>query len=576
MMADVRSLAEAGVDPVGSANEFFKMACNRGHTDIVMYLASLPKVKAHSSTSSYLGRYLLRTNDIDNMRRLFLGDPPQFVFDPDCLYRPWPAFFQDPKLMTLLSSYDDQNAIRALFSRAVGNGDLEVVEGFLKNIDLFNRELVEASRRSSYIAAAAKHGDREMVLALLAHPRRCRRDRFRQQIRLLQRYSCDAYVTEDFLRAIASSRFLHTHFKYYLPSETLHRMFPDQAVWEADPFLRQVARSDENRSRFACFARTLENVYMNTFFDKSAGLFGDIKIAGGTPWHDGHFIKLISLMQKWRPLPRSRQLKTLIAHLGQVAEMVSKGKGIRRLLEQRLKDLSGGETYLFFVQGGRHGGYALATKKDNSRLNVKIFNSHHDIAAFDSAGKQVPYIEWDDLPLEELLSKDPFALPDSKFILSDNLPPRPPANLPEHMMTKGQRIGSCSAFKFWLVARHDLETLPRFLEFSVALHLAFIEDLTFNFAARMREWDAKITRGWLATIRTPHFEGQLLRDLRKISCDNPRLHTKLLNQMVFSMQRRYHIIYPEIDWNDIPTVSDALQWREVFLAEIDHPKGCTC
>jgi hypothetical protein len=175
-------------------------------------------------------------------------------------------------------------------------------------------------------------------------------------------------------------------------------------------------------------------------------------------------------------------------------------------------------------------------------------------------------IEWDDLPLEEVLSKDVCNFENNSFIFSSTAKVHPPANLPVHMRVKDQRIGSCAGYKFWLVARHDLETLPRFLEFAVAFHLAFIEDLAENFDARMREWGAKMTRGWLAITLTPHFEGQLLKDIEGIKGEDWDMYKTLQEQIIRSVQERYRHLYPRFcNWDDETAVLEFIPWKEKFM-----------
>jgi hypothetical protein len=277
---------------------------------------------------------------------------------------------------------------------------------------------------------------------------------------------------------------------------------------------------------------------------------------------------MVQDMEKTRPLPPSRQMNTLKAHLRQVAEIASSQEGRPH---DMLRALPVGETYLFSIESLNHTGYALATKTDDAHLNLKVFNSYHKIVARDSSGKIIPYVEWDCLPLEEVLSAGFTYFADNEFLFSRASKPHEPLNLPGHMKTKGQRIGSCSAFKFWLIARHDLETLPRFLEFSVAFHLAFIEDLTENFEERMQEWNVMVPRGWFAITRTPHFEGQLLKDIEAIKDikGEEEMFQNLHDQIIRSVQRRYRRHYPLLcNWDDERAVREFIPWKEKFLAEI--------
>jgi hypothetical protein len=313
---------------------------------------------------------------------------------------------------------------------------------------------------------------------------------------------------------------------------------------------------------------------MVLFFDKSAGLFGAKEVGGGAPfWVDGHFINLVSDMEKWKRLPESRQWNTFKKHLEQIAEVsiaFRDDKPWTGIVQEKLSDLPRLQTYLFTVDGGSHTGYALATKKDNGLLNIKVFNSFHDILSHDDLRPRESYIEWDDLPVENYLYKQMHSLSSSQFLVSYTHNSQLPKNLAKHMKIKGQRIGSCPGYKFWLVAKYDLETFPRFVEFSVALHLWFIEDLAANFEQRMREWDAKLTRGWFAITRTPHFEGQLLKDLEDIKTEDFGMYAKLRRQIIESVQRRYSSLYPELNWEDEYAVLAFIHWKKKYL-EMIHP-----
>lgn len=145
------------------------------------------------------------------------------------------------------------------------------------------------------------------------------------------------------------------------------------------------------------------------------------------------------------------------------------------------------------------------------------------------------------------------ALPTNKYLENRINPTRARGNPPTPGLVLKQ-IG-----KFWLIAKYDVATLPRFLEFSVAFHLALIEDLAVNIEARMKEWNAEVTRGWLVITRTPHFEGQLLKDIDDIRGDE-EMYQKLSGQIIQSVQRRYPSIYQQYNWNDEQVVLDSRRW----------------
>lgn len=585
----VKCLLQAGADPVGTGNEPFIEACDKLHADIIWYLFGIPAVKEkavkeNTKTAKALVYYLFRKADVAGMRRLFLGDPPEISFDLKflCIYdtemydKGIRSFFNDRDLVALLSRHKDIRLLKNVFKISVYYGSLSIVKGFLENIDSFDKEFTKFTLKSFLltIAIRGKRPYEHMVMLLLNHPRRSRRDRYRLQIRLLQRYSSEAYVTEDFLKAIRSSDILRDNIKYYLPEKTLHQIYPDESDWKSDPFLMKVTRSCLNEYSFSWrHLDNLEKFYMLTFFDKSAGLFGGTKINSGTIWMDNHFIGMVESAEVAKLVTGSPQLNLLKRHLEQAAEIakyIENSDLAYELIGRRLRDLPVGDTYLFSIRGDQHTGYALATKADASHLNVKVFNADLNIITdYDDAGTTVPYIEWDGVSLDELLSKSLHTLDSSEFILSEKNKPHPPANLPGHMRIKGQRIGSCAAYKFWLIARHDLETLPRFLELAVAIHLHFIEDLTANFDAKMTEWEALLPRGWLAIIRTPHFEGQLLRDIKDIKDEDRGMYEKLYSKIIHSVQRRYRTIYPErCDWENEQAVLDFIHWRERYLATV--------
>jgi hypothetical protein len=575
----VKIMVETGVDPIGINNKPFILTCEREYSDIIWYLFSLEKVKEHKETPTHLLRYLFRTEDVAKLRQLFLGDPPEIPFPPSFLSdeqivqsRGLQSFFADRDLVALLARNSDKMAVWYPFYHAIINGWLSIVKGYLANLALFDEWFIKGSLDPRYAPIAAACGHTETALALLTHPRRSRQDRFRLQFRLLQRYSSTVFVTDDFLRYARSSPMFHTHLKYYLPYKTLRRVVPDDAEWAADSFLR----ASQHTYRFHTdMYDTRECALLLLFFDKSAGLLGDAKTSGGKYRNDTHHIRMVEEMGRRMPLPEGREMATFKEHLGQVAEALSTGRQSQHAA-QKLGELPVGETYMFSVDSSSHTGYAIATKTDDSHLDVKVFNSYHKAVHEGEVGKwrRWPYIEWDGLPLEEVLAKDFGELNSNAFVLSDTITPHPPKDLPAHMRTKGQRIGSCAGFKFWLVARHDLETLPRFLEFSVAFHLAFIEDLAENFDARMREWDAKMTRGWLAITRTPHFEAQLLKDIKDIEEEDQDMYKKLHDRIIQSVQRRYRILYPQLcNWADANEVAEFIACKKKFLADIPDEDG---
>jgi hypothetical protein len=409
----VKGLVEAGVDPTVVDNKPFIEACREGYRDIIWYLFGLENVKEHESTPAHLLPYIFRGDrDRDNaeMRKWFLGGPPELVFTPSCLLdekiaqsRGLQRFFADRDLVALLTRYPDTLKVWRAFGLAAIKGWLPIVKGYLANLDLFDEWFIEKSLKIRFLMSLAGIGQRETALELLLHPRRSRRDRYRLQFRLLQRYSADVYVTNDFLRYICSfKQLLYSHLLYYLPAKTLHRLFWNAAEWSSDPFLQEVERSDKNSNEFYA-NNAMELVSMVTFFDKSAGLFGEVEIPGGIFWNDLYHIRMVEDMERRRRLPDSREYRKFKEHLRQVADTFSAigpepAVGTRvgvlaakPLLSQlsnhaaeKLKYLPVGESYMFAIGSSGHTGYALATKADAAHLNIKVFNSYHQIVDDDN------------------------------------------------------------------------------------------------------------------------------------------------------------------------------------------------
>jgi hypothetical protein len=578
-LPSVRVLVDDGqADPVGAGNAAFIGACTGGHAAVIWYLFGLPAVKGHRLTPGPLGFHLLAVQDMAMIRRLFLGSPPAIAFHPKSLYSARAPryegavgeFFADPALVGLLGRSDDTKVVADLFGSFVRHGRLGIVRAFLRHIDGFGGAFVRASLASHLVTTAALAGHKDVVVELLDHPRRSRRNRFRLQVRMLQRYSSERYVTPDFIDEVRAFPVLRTHLRYYLSSRVLHRLFPEQADWDTDEFLGSVARTDALPRRGGPSEQ--ERFRVNLFFDKSGGLFGDTggtEIDGGTVLLDRFIWPMLQAMEQRRPLPASGQWGALKDHLARVSA-VATAPGMwepsQGAVKEDVRRLAPGDTYLLSLATGGHLAFALVTRLEGARLNVKVFNAYHSIITYDAGRRKDPYVEWEGVPLEEFLARDLYRFPSPDFALSKAVPPGLPRGLPAHMKTKGQRTGSCPAFRFWLVARHDLGTLPRFLEFSVALHLAFIEDLAANFGERMAEWGARFPRAWLAAIRTPHFEGQLLKDIEGMK-DAGEMYEKVRGQIVQSVRGRYRKIYPEHehDWDDDAFVVDFIRWRERLL-----------
>jgi hypothetical protein len=334
--------------------------------------------------------------------------------------------------------------------------------------------------------------DVESTIFYLHFPLNTKWETLRLFLRLLQRRPSAAYVVGVLLEYEIPPEIVDEHLKYYWPASVLHQIFTGKSDWESDEFLNAVALT---RSSYKAFG--YEKLHANLFFDRCKGLFGEDRWNGmeGGAYYEQFFVEMLGRLESAGRLTASPQLDTLKRHLAQAAAAMKHDLmeyGTFELPEllweidagkvtEALTRLPISETYLFNIFCTDHTGYALVRRTSDTMLNVKVFESMHRCAG----SKRSPlYHEWDDLPLEEFLAKCTTRIDSPSLILSQRTKPEIPASLSLAQTAVPQLTGTCSCHKFWLLAQHDLETLPAFMELRVAVHLDFLERLAGRFKER--------------------------------------------------------------------------------------------
>lgn len=385
-------------------------------------------------------------------------------------------------------------------------------------------------------------------------------------LELAQRQSFDALELGRQRGITFDQTLLQKHIRYYLPKSKLEELYPKSEVdWARDEFLSAVEATD-----FSSEPETYEKFWINFLFDGSGYLFPeDSQAFGGDRNSDALFVQQVKPLVENGILPQSPEVNLLLEFLEDVASVIDYRRQDLHVwklnsekLTKMIQELQIGQQMAATVESNVHSTFAIVSKVGEDNFQIFLFNGGEGLHSSKQQHqypypKVSPYTIWEGLTEQEVVKWCAEPNDTTKFRLGETSQSLVPVDLAGNETTNTQRYGSCSCFKFWILAKTILK-IERYMIMKVHIYMNFLENLHKNYDAIVKKaWKSPFQRIWITVLRTPHFEERLLKQLERLH-RSPETQSRLRARIIQSVMERYNL--------DENQALQTIEWKKNFIA----------